>query len=170
MKKYGPTILFVVLTAFTTPSHVRSQPEDPKDRYPKIAGSTILADLQSLKNSDPTITPSEIAKRGNQMIAQKGITYVFDVCEFLAQNGKRLREVENEFSQPYSVRLTTIEGRTREFEIAASEPFQGAGCFVKIAALRVTPAEMTVIAEGKPVTLVRPKGFRLPKLTSSTAP
>jgi len=164
--KYVTTIMVSVLSVILVASdrNVQLQVSERGVQYPKISGSTILADLESVKDRDPAITPQALAKRGNEMIAQKGITYVFDVCDFLAQNGKRLREVENEFFQPYSVRLTTVSGQTRDFEIAASDGIpQAPGCYTKIAAVRVTDREMTVIANGKPVTLQRPKGFRLAK-------
>ena len=164
--KYVTTIMVSVLSVILVASdrNVQLQVSERGVQYPKISGSTILADLESVKDRDPAITPQALAKRGNEMIAQKGITYVFDVCDFLAQNGKRLREVETDFFQPYSVRLTTVDGQTRDFEIAASDGIpQAPGCYTKIAALRVTDKEMTVIADGKPVTLQRPKGFRLAK-------
>ncbi len=152
---------------FVAPNQkVRSQTVDPAAvQYPGITASTIIEDLQALKNRNPEITTRELADYGNKLLGQKGFTYIFDVCGFLNENGQKLPRRAGEFFQPFAVQLTTVGGEKKNFQIAAVEQSKSSnGCFTKIAAAQVTDKEITVIADGKPVRLQRPKDFHPGKI------
>lgn len=134
----------------------------------KIQPSSILRDLRSKKEHQPSIPPNELAEHANKLLEQKGFDYNFDVCEIAKANNLSVRTLDAPLSKkarPY--RMTQTNGEEITFHIAANYIAEGicSECFFPIPALQVTKREILAIVEGKQYRLKRPTGFVLDEVS-----
>ncbi|MEZ5422879.1 MAG: hypothetical protein R2682_07265 [Pyrinomonadaceae bacterium] len=163
MEAPGRHLLIAFFFLFTLTQTALPQGSGSNDNLPAITRSTILDDLKQIRDKEGLST-LELVQRANEMIPQKGTTYVFNICDYIKTNGRPMGRIKTDVFHPYAVRMATADGSPREFLIRVSDPVLGAGCFTQMAVVSTTPETLTVIAGGKPITLNRPTGFSLSKM------
>lgn len=150
------TCLALALTLTLLPSAIAQT----RKRTPilSVNRSNIVAEVSEKARQSPSLTPAELAAYGNDLIAQKGFDYNFDVCEAL-NHRDRLRMPPEELT--YQMTLTNGHKTSFRFTIRDRDNALCGECWTSIPSLQVTDKEMTLIAEGKRYSVRRPTSFYL---------
>lgn len=120
--------------------------------------SNIVAKVSDSARQSPSLTPAELAAYGNDLIAENGFDYNFDVCEAL-NHLDRMRMPPEELT--YQMTLTNGGKTSFQFAIGDLNDALCGECWTFIPSLQVTDKEMTLIAEGKRYSVKRPTSFYL---------
>ena len=117
------------------------------------------------ERADSDITPAALASYGNSLVARRGLDFWVDACAVMEadRNAPAAPEV-SESARVFAYTMRRVGGGRVRFRLIADVLGDLSGlncgeCYFAVPALRVTPAEMVVVAAGRRYRLVRPDVF-----------
>jgi hypothetical protein len=127
-----------------------------------IQASTLIADLRQKKTDNPKITAKELAAFGNEIIANVGVNYRFELSE---SNCKALLEVQKKLKPDQ--KMSALQGKLNQPQ---GEPTgiifpdvnftDNCGCYIKIPSLNVVEADFVTKIRGTNIKFIRPNNFK----------
>jgi len=131
----------------------------------KLVPSTILSDLRRRKEERPGVSPLELAKYGNAVLAQKGFNYDFDICELLPPAQRDVMRGGLPSTQTFHYKMALVGGLERPVELVSIDSVGMCGeCYFQIPARRATEQSILVIVNGIQYQFKRPNHFNLDKV------
>lgn len=126
-----------------------------------IKPSEISEKLKKKKEDNPQISTTELVKFGNNLIETYGYDFSFYTCVIAEANKTSEATDYSETFTPFDYELKDLKGKKLSFQIMSKEWGHPCGCNFEIPVLKANEKEITVIANGKPYELQRPKDFYL---------
>lgn len=126
-----------------------------------IKPSEISKKLKQKIDENPQISTAELVEFGNNLIKTYGYDFSFYTCVIAEANKTSEATDYSETFTPFDYELKDVKGKKLSFQIMSKEWGHPCGCNFEIPVLKVGEKEMTVIANGKPYELQRPKDFYL---------
>ena len=121
--------------------------------------SNIWQEVSARKKQQPSITTAELVRFANELVAQKGFDFDFEVSEFVP---KRKLEFEGE-STIVPARFSLADGSSVTLNLTVENPKEAmcGEASSHIPVLRVSKTEMLLVSEGKPYRVRRPRALSL---------
>lgn len=157
---FGRLSVSVLVLVLTVIPSAFAQTETKGTSAISLKPSNILRQVSDRATQQPTLTPVELAAYGNDLIARKGFDYGFDVCDILNLQSPT-QSSPGEFVRTHQ--LTLVDGGKRTFKFTITNPNESlcGECWSSIPSFKVTDKELTLIAEGKPYRVRRPRSLHL---------
>ncbi|MEO6393907.1 MAG: hypothetical protein ABIP75_18790 [Pyrinomonadaceae bacterium] len=136
----------------------------PTDGKPgkRIVPSTVLEILLEAKKQNAAITPNELADLGNREIARQGFNFQVNSCAIAESNrvmGKYFEE-----PAPFSVEFMDRQGHRTTYALMARGFDAFCGCAFDLPLRSIAHDKMTIVSDGSPIEVVRPKDYFLDEI------
>jgi hypothetical protein len=127
-----------------------------------IQASTLIADLIQKKTDNPKITAKELASLGNEIIANAGVNYHFELSE---SNCKALFEVKKKLKPDQKMsalqgKLNQPEGNPVDIIFPDVNFTDNCGCYINIPSLNVVEADFVTKIRGVNIKFIRSSNFK----------
>ncbi|MBX7223960.1 MAG: hypothetical protein K1Y36_28855 [Blastocatellia bacterium] len=180
MKKYYYSLLVFVLLAivFSDPVFLLQYSNNSlenesyvgiiQSRSFQIRPASLKENYNKTQSDMQKMNLTENAKKFNKSITQFGFDYEISDCEFSKKN-KLLRqsEIGQGVYNVYLYQITDMSGKQIQAELFANSDNSGlcSECFLQIPCLSVSKEEITIVSNGSPVRIKRPKNFVLEEMS-----
>lgn len=125
--------------------------------------SNLIAELKSLKNSNPNISADEFIKNANLLLEKQGLNFVVGLDPATCQKIEQLKKAQKTPGAPLNLRATLKsplgESATLslpEAEFSKNECFS---CFMNLAFLEITDKDFVTVVEGSNLKFFLPGNF-----------
>ncbi len=127
-----------------------------------IQSSTLIADLRQRKADNPKITAKELAVAGNEIIANVGVNYNFELSE---SNCKALSEVRKKLKPDQKMsalrgKLNQPQGSPVDIIFPDVNFTDNCGCYLNIPSLNVVETDFITKINGVNIKFNRPSNFK----------
>jgi hypothetical protein len=155
---FGHLSIFLLAVIFLHPAIAQTQ----RSRTPTISvtRSSVVEEVSKRAKQQPVLSSAELAAYGNDLIAEKGFDYSFDVCDLLSER-ERNQVPSAEFQRTHPLALVNGANRTFRFTIGSAFESLCGECWLSLPLVQITSGEMTLIVEGNRYRVRRPPSFYL---------
>ena len=160
--------LALAATAVAQPPALSRRPRaaaPARDRAVRVAPADVFDAMYFRERADSDISPAALAAYGNSLVARRGLDFGVDACAVMGANKNAPAAPEvSESARVFAYTMRRVGGGRVRFrligDVYGDQPDRNCGeCYFAVPALRVTRAEMIVVAGGRRYRLVRPDVF-----------
>ena len=138
-----------------------------RGRAVRVTPADVFDSMYFRERADSDITPAALAAYGNRLVARRGLDFGVDACAVMEadRNAPAAPEVSAS-ARAFAHVMRRVGGGRIRFRLITDvydeQPDRNCGeCYFAVPALRVTRAEMIVVAGGRRYRLERPGAFLL---------
>lgn len=151
-------IFLYLLLSFTVSSF---QNKIEAQTLPVIRPSNVVGEIYAKKQKNPRISAAALAAYANALIKKKGYDFSTLDCAIAEANGKSgdSEDTNYEKEMPFKYDLEILRAGKKTFQIMTKDWGAPCGCSFDLPVLQIRANQWTIIADGKPLVLKRPKDF-----------
>ena len=143
----------------------RTAAADVRGRAVRVTPADVFDAMYFKERAESDITPAALAAYGNSLVARRGLDFGVDACAVMEANRNAPAAPEvSESARVFAYTMRRVGGGRVRLRLVADvfddQPDRNCGeCYFAVPALRVTRAEMIVVAGGRRYRLARPDAF-----------